>query len=303
MSGWSVSATETSAVRDFAQRLDIFFSAATESLCRVHARLEQPEGPGDFQLSGTLSGPHCKYADTLPATYAFTNRGAPSWVSAEALVPEPCFWTPQMPQLYDAEIELREGGRVVAQAKRIFGIRRLGTGRHTLIFDGKPWVLRGVVADELLHTELADWNDAQMAMCVRNPNDALCDAASREGVLLVAELGQADVGEIVRLRRWPSVGIIAVTAPRDADLRGLPQNAVLACRLPAREALQPTPWADALAVDVNPAEPLEGLVRSVLPVLVIRREGRVESIGAGRRRCDRLQRDLAPLGQFAGYIV
>ena len=49
-------------------------------------------------------------------------------------------------------------------------------------------------------------------MFARNPSDPLCDAASRAGVLVVAELGKIEVRQIERLRRWPAVGMIAVIA-------------------------------------------------------------------------------------------
>jgi hypothetical protein len=208
-----------------------------------------------------------------------------------------------MPHLYDAELELRAGGQVVARAKRVVGLRRLGGGLRQLIFDGKNWVLRGVLADELPPTDLAEWHDAETAMCVRNPSDALCDAASRAGVLLVAELGKADVHEIARLRRWPAVGIIAVTASAQLDSPAEGHNAIVAQRSPAGKPLEPIPWASLRVVPMNPGEPIAGLADCRLPVIAIRPAGQLQDVAHGRRACDHLQRELAPYGQFAGYIV
>ncbi len=61
---------------------------------------------------------------------------------AAAIVPEPCFWTPDMPQIYQAIVELRQAGNVVARAERIVGMRTLGATGRKLFYDGKRWVLR-----------------------------------------------------------------------------------------------------------------------------------------------------------------
>jgi hypothetical protein len=295
---------ETSALQaEFARRLEISpFGIASESLCRVYASVKRTDLAGDLQLAGTLTGPFCRYADTLGATYAFADRGATASLFAEALVPEPCFWTPQMPHWYSAVLELREGGRVVARTERLFGMRRLTTRPHRFLSDGKNWVLRAVAADELPAAELAEWHDAETAMCVRNPSDALCDAASRVGVLVVAELGKADVGELARLRRWPAVGIVVVAANAELDLPA--GGVVRAQRLPARQPPVPAAWARAAIVDVSAGEPQDShFAEWRLPVIAIRPAGQSPSVADGRRQCDRLQADLAPLGQFAGYIV
>ena len=57
-------------------------------------------------------------------------------------------------------------------------------------------------------------------------------------------------------------------------------------------------------VEVNDAARFAEKVRGVaLPVVVFRPLERQCSVDEARAACDRLQRDLAPLGQYAGYIV
>jgi hypothetical protein len=267
-------------------------------MCRVYAALQRTDAQIGLQLRGTLSGPHCQYADTLPTTYRFIERG-PNL--AEALVPEPCYWTPQMPLLYDAVLELHDRGRVVARAERILGICRRGVRRRNLVLEGQSWVLRGVAADEVPHADLDEWHAAETAMCVRNPSDALCDAASRLGVLLVAELGKAESHEIVRLRRWPAVGVIATSASAGLDAAA---SAIVAQVLTAVHPAVPGADAVAAIVDVSADEPLDAkFAHWQIPVIALRKSGPHASVADARRQCDRLQRDLAHLGQFAGYIV
>ena len=73
--------------------------------------------PSDqLQLTGTLAGPSCLYAKTLQATFSLVDRGPGESLLAEAIVPEPCFWTPEMPQLYQADVQLRRRGEILAHA-------------------------------------------------------------------------------------------------------------------------------------------------------------------------------------------
>ena len=289
---------------ELADRLDIFFGAASPAMCRVYARVERPERDDGLQLSGTLSGPTCTYAQTLPATFSFVDRGRGQSLLAEAVVPEPCFWTPEMPHLYRAEVQLRQAGKVLAHVERTFGIRPLGASGRKLLYAGKAWVLRGVSADGPPRVDLAHWHDAQTALLARNPDDSLCETASRVGVLVAADLAAPEVGEMRRLSRWPAVGVISWPGSQSPDVRGLGHNAILAQRFGPGESLVPAPWAGAAICDVTRTEALpDRFADCPIPLIAIRPAGKVESVAAGRRQCDRLQRDLAPQGQFAGYIV
>ena len=133
---------------DFSDRLELFFGEAADSLAHVYARLRGSDSHSQLQLTGTLRGPSCLYAKTLPATFSLADRGAGNSLLAEAILPEPCFWTPEMPQLYQADVQLRQHGEILAQASRSFAIRRLGAQRRKLMFDGKGWVLAKLIEDE-----------------------------------------------------------------------------------------------------------------------------------------------------------
>jgi hypothetical protein len=209
-----------------------------------------------------------------------------------------------MPHVYQARIELRKGNMSLARAQRLFGVRPLGAAGRKLVFAGKGWVLRGVSAHELTKVELSHFHDSDTALLVRNPDEAVCATASRLGVLLVADLDAPDCCEIRRLTRWPAVGVIALAQARESELNRIGHNAVLAQRFAAGDPIQPAAWAQAVVCQVStPAETSRRLADCPLPVIVYRPSGALESVAAGRAACDRLQRDWAPLGQFAGYIV
>ena len=289
---------------DFAQRLEIFFGETSETLCHVYARLQTSEIPPDLQLSGSLTGPSCLYAQTLPATFRWVDRGPGPSLLAEALVPEPCFWTPEMPHLYQAVVQLRQGSRVLARAERPLGIRRLGVHHRNLLYDGKRWVLRGMHGDASPASDLSPWHAADMAMIVPNPDDPLCREASRQGVLLVAELGAVDVHEIARLSRWPAVGIVTLPDLPTLDLGGLAHNLLLAQRILPEQPLALRPWAQLACRELGRPEEFLGRTEPCpVPVIALRSAGKPTSIAQGRALCDLLQRDLAGRGDFAGYMV
>jgi hypothetical protein len=288
---------------EFAAKLEIFFGDVSDAVCRVYVRWPDAEGQG-YKLGGSLTGPICPYAHTLPATLAFVDRGPGDAPLAEAYVPEPCFWTPEMPHVYRARVQLQRDGRVVATVERLVGIRTLGASGRKLVYDAKRWVLRGVRATAVPPTGLEEWREGGSAMIVASPIDALCEQASRLGVLLVAELSDFNRDEIRRLSGWPAVGVVSLPAKAPVELGGLRHNLLLAERFGASEPVAPAAWADAVVCEV--ADPGDFAARALsCPVAVIafRPVERLASVAEGRSGCDILQRDLAGRVDIAGYIV
>ena len=48
---------------------------------------------------------------------------------AEAVVTDPCMWSPEMPHLYHVDVEARQGEQVVAEYHGTIGLRRLAPRR------------------------------------------------------------------------------------------------------------------------------------------------------------------------------
>ncbi len=277
-------------------------------------------------LRGTIDGPHCQYASTLTATVSLRTPirhaslpGEPRRVTVEASIPDPCFWTPQLPHRYRLKLELACGGEVLARSERWIGLRPLSERARGFWFDGSNWVLRA--ADQALvpGAELAQWRDESLAMIVPSPDDTLCEAASQLGVLLLAELaGSAKhiIAELKRLSRHAAVGLAIVnsTEPLDASVRHAAGGIILVQRI--RTALGATaglpssagidvalPWAQALIVESRDPRFAETVSAKSLPVLVGRVTARCATLAAARRACDMLQADTAGLGAFAGYLI
>src|SRR3954454_8553352 len=98
---------------DFAEGLELFFGDASDAHARVYAQFQTPDRDG-LTLAGRLRGPTCAYAHTLQTTLQFVDRGPGPSLLAEAYVLEPSFWTPDLPHLYRAELDLRRGSELIA---------------------------------------------------------------------------------------------------------------------------------------------------------------------------------------------
>lgn len=297
---------ETIDPAEFARRLELFFGDASDTVCRVYARLPGVTERG-LTLTGQLVGPSCAYADTLPARFALTDRGPGSAPLAAATVPEPCFWTPDMPHLYRASVELRRGDDVLARATRDIGLRTLGAAGGKLYYDAKRWVLRAVRSESVPPSELHLWRELQTARVARNPDDELCRQASEIGVLLVAELDALDEETIRRLARWAAVGMVVLPAdPRHerAFLRSLGQNLLFAERFVAGVPVRPSAWADVAYCELDSPEMAPASIeKCAAAIIAVARATQYPDLATARSSCDQLQRQLAGHDQWAGYVA
>ncbi len=287
-------------------KLEIFLGEATDVEARVYFRLSGSASPDVLCLRGKITGPFCQYAHTLPAQVSLRPFASEGLVQAEAILPDPCSWTPAMPFLYRAEVEFQDGERGLQQVERLVGIRRLGCHGPNLFLDGRRHVLRGAVNTSVEVVDLAPWHDAQLAMVACNPDDALCEEASRCGVLLIADLrGFSESPESLTntlscLARWPAVGVAILPSDLLVFPRNdCPPNLLLGQVVSTSKPCTPASWADLLVCE----EAATPIARGLLPILAYRPHPRLSSPAEARAACDRLQRDLAPGIDAAGYFV
>lgn len=299
------------AQEQFDERLELFFGNASDAVCHVYARLALDESPPGLELGGTLNGPSCLYADTLPSTIKFIDQGPGKSLLARVVLPEPCFWTPDMPHLYRATVELRRQGQALARAQRDVGIRTLGAAGRSLLLDAERWVLRAALADVRLQSnpDLSLWRENDLALVVRHADEALCRQASRIGVLLMAQLDALDASEFARLARHASVGLISLPADATVDLAGKGHNVVLAARFGPGQQFGIPAWAQVAMFEGQDATELAlRIAASKIPAIAVRPTEDALDLAASRAACDALQRDLAAQCNPtqcdpAGYVV
>lgn len=295
---------------------------------------------GHTTLEGTLRGPRCRHAATLATTATLRllpplPGAAADTTTCEAILVEPGFWSPELPNRYQLELRLGDDDTAIS---RLVGIRRLGHRDGAFRLDGRRYVPRFVYLDKagsLLPEEAAVVASAARASAAAiwavSPSPALCEAADSEGVMLLADLPEdldedQAAREVARLSVHPSVGFLLLkpdqqfAAARWRGFRGTLQVGlkVDGSRPPVINAEQGgfAKEIDFLMVMV----PENGLPQAgwqqtpLLPVMVCRPlSGPLEgiTIREHRRGCDRLQAELAawlahegrPAWEPAGYAV
>ena len=291
----------------FADQIDVFYGRVTHSSAQIYARVGSLAGGGEWSIAGHVRGPIAPGTRTLPTTVALKDLGAGATLLGSCSIPDPAFWTTQLPCVYEVNIQLQRNGQVVETAVRSLGIRFLGTSGRDFLWQGKRWVLRGVSAGVLDVQEIDDFRDNGGVLVVRDPSESVLDATSQAGVLLAVEPAGGDLIQNLRsLSRWPAVAIAILPndCGGDEDLRGAAPNLLFAERISSGGTAVPADWAQLIFCDATNLAELGDVKRRLpLPIVAERRLNGDYTLAEARRECDHLQRDLAPLGDFAGYVV
>jgi hypothetical protein len=108
--------------------LDVAIIDATDVEAQIEVRTRCPGRSfvqGDFHFRGTLTGPFCEGTRTLPARIPLRITGIGDECIAQAVVVDPCFWSPEMPYVYRVEMEVESDGQTERHEQMI------GLGRTT----------------------------------------------------------------------------------------------------------------------------------------------------------------------------
>ncbi len=265
-----------------------------------------------MRIAGSLRGPDCSRATTLPVTVPLLPVASGRGVAARAVLTEPAPWTPELPNRYRLEARLDGGDALDESSRQPFGgwiaLRRLGVRGWSFRLDGRRFVLRGgpAVAVDEATLSLAVARSRNHAVVVDADGSDLAsagDAATMERLLDAADRDGTFVVVVFSARRAASVA--AITAFHPAAAFAIARDRVAADAFSTLRA--PSGPLVGLSVDggapppadMGPADflvvriPLEGrphdgwLGGSPLPLVACRADGG-ESAG-----CDGLQATLA----------
>ncbi len=295
----------------FLQRLDVFSGAANPAEARIYARLElsDDELNQNLQLNGRIVGPECAFSHTLPARMTMMDRSLGNTLLLEAVVPDPCFWTTELTFLYRAQLELRSSKETIAKYERTVGIRRLGVRDGGLHFDGKRFVLRAINRKQAAGSERDEdgfCRETWTAILVSDPDERLCEFASRNGMLLIANVTKDFTVELRRLSQWPAVAMAILNGEVSlpANVQEIARNLLLAQQFEVNQPLRLAEWAQIAVIEVAEAQAFAGKIKKCdLPIIAYRPQFELATVELSRAECDKLQRDLASWGDFAGYLV
>ncbi len=280
--------------------LQTFFGATSNAASHLYARL--PRAVADLRFTGRVIGPFCRHSRTLPASIPLAVLPGETLL-AEAVVPDPCFWTPELPMLYRFDIECSIADSPPLKLQRWLGIRPLGVHARRFLWAARNWVFRGAqpASDR---EDWSAWRRQELSCWLRSPSDELLEELSPEGVLVAAEV--TDVADLSRLARWPAVGlaILSGETATETNAVALAPNVLLGQSFDDHEVLELPSWGHFVAAEVVGADDFAGRVSLCdSPAIACRRADSILSLEQTRAECDRLQRDLAGKGEFAGYVI
>ncbi len=169
------------------EQLTVFFGELNPEQGHVYARLDAGDRLESVRLQGHISGPHNILTRTLPASVPLHDLGPGPSKLSRAILPDPCFWAPGEPYLYDVHLQLVNRTQNIYETDRCLGLRSFGVHRQQLLLKAEPWRLAAVEVSSVEQRDVAAWRTSGLAQLVTDPSDDQCDRASREGVLLIAQ--------------------------------------------------------------------------------------------------------------------
>lgn len=91
-------------------------------------RIEFAQVPSGVEVRGRLVGPRCPGMSTIEIAYALRAVGvppvgAPPTLIYQILIPEPTFWKPETPFVYEGRLEFWQGGTMLARKALSLGLR------------------------------------------------------------------------------------------------------------------------------------------------------------------------------------
>lgn len=290
----------------FCEQLELFTHHATESEVVVEVRDISQGRIRAFH--GQLRGPRCTKAKTLSASFAIElcTCDAKMAQSASVLVTEPCYWSPDLPMLYDIELELELAGGETATWRQSLGLRQCAIHGRDLFRGRKRIVLRGAVVENASIELLARAADAELALVVRDSEAAFLQRASELGVPLAVDL-RGTAGDLtptlLRFTWQPAVELVLLS---DRVISAYFKPRAVRAGIVVYAALTPVDgeWVDVLSCELGPGErPPAWATTCAKPVIAIRHVCAYAELSEARRGCDRLQAELAPQFDLAGYFV
>jgi hypothetical protein len=258
-----------------------------------------------YSVAGYVRGPFCAGSTTLPATFTLRAMESAQGTMMGATIVDPCPWSPDQPMLYHAEIKATLGNGEVRLHRGKLAIRRLSPRGKSLFLNGKRWVMRGIF-DYGPAADVATWRQYASVRVVRRSNSAVFHAAAELGLMVVDDVSSrsADLGREIRLMIEEPAIVMALLQPGASppdDVASTAPNLLLAQRVSTAAEVQP--WAHAAWIKLEDMPDFALHASSINIPIIVERRYCGTSLAEARAAIDTLQADLAPIGQFAGYVV
>ncbi len=244
---------------------------------RVHADVDlQPYWDAGWRLTGDIYGPQCRRSHTLPARYTFEDQGPGSSFLAQAILPDPCFWSDQVPSLYQATWQLSPPQETTIQQQALLGLRSLAIKNRQLILNTEAWEFRAASIRKLNNWSVEQYHEHSLVMILEQPDSSLLKEASELGTWVAAVLsGDEDAicEQLVQMAAWPAVCMAIIRSPIETPerLRQVAPNLILGQWLQDPGDLPSTHWSQLLFCEANTPETFSAYTEGCsLPLIAVR---------------------------------
>jgi glycosyl hydrolase family 2 len=150
------------------------------------------------EIKGRLMGPRSAYAQTVEIAYPFREVARTDHVLLRVLIPEPNFWQPKTPLLYEGPLELWQDGERVEQIRLRHGIRTVQLNPHGLRANGKPFFAQCVSVQSFTEEDARRWHAEGINLVMIPARDD-----SVELLALCDRFGLFVLGRIEEPHQWP----------------------------------------------------------------------------------------------------
>jgi hypothetical protein len=260
----------------------------------LHLQLPTAIAPTDI-IQAQIVGPFCEFANTLSAKIKFKPDRISNQLTAR--VPDPCFWTANLPFLYRVNFDYRDSTGETRSEIKTIGLRRQEWRGPSLFIDGQRTVWRGIEWSATWgEPAWAELRNTRTSLIVNNRDFSWFSQANRYGVPLLW-LPQQDgtpsfTGNF--LQEQPAINLI----PDDLYQEPWPQQL-----LTAQLGHQDLRLATASIITEAELQAQPTLLKSLRPCLVLRTGSTATNWEERRRECDALQAATATYGDCAGYLI
>ncbi len=294
---------------------DLEFIVSTRMPSELRLLLKPRDGGVIAEIAGVVRGPFCDFAKTLTADFPLQKviHAGLETNSLEALVLDPCYWTPALPFLYEFQLTLKMTNGVEQSVVLRTGVARRHCLEDHLRLDLKRIVLRGTKCEQPDEAFFQQAREHETALIVSCPQEQVCEMASRWGVPLVVDLREAQQSWQATGRQldwFPAVTLVQLSEEQLRNVgqgRQWPRHSFAALSPgvnSSAEQIAKLP-CDLLAVELScDQRPPPWTTGCELPVIAIRQGvANNNDLQQARQACDRLQAELAPEFDLAGYFV
>jgi Glycosyl hydrolases family 2 len=254
-----------------------------------------------MEMRGHFRGPVCVYASTVEVRYPMQPLASgEESLRIRVIIPEPSWWEPATPFLYDGTIELWEDGKFCDRTEVRHGLRVLRRRENRLLLNGRAFHVRGTCYDrqsraDLVRAHQDGINTLLVPMASRQPE--VWKLADELGFLVIVEVEdvEQDASLTTSLAKHPSSfgwvyrgGVASENALRAilADRDRQADRPLVGICWPALEAIM----AQEVDFIVCDSQNIDLLPEVRLPILVLTKGALAEEeIGASR-------------SSFAGWI-